>query len=222
MIAEVVKVKIIPEDFITAATCNNFYNLEWLFQQNDSELYQHTFTQNQLQSLLRVSCLGGSVEMTKFWIKLGGVDDAYHRNTLLSTLCSERKDNVEMLKLLLESGADANGMYCFAPLPSCISRGNFKMAKLLLESGSTATGEILAEVAMAKGGREGEEDLLLVAKMLIERGAKVVGNHKAFYHSIRSGNETLVKLLLDHGASVCFFSFYSLSLFYCFSLLTVV
>lgn len=190
-----------PEDYTRAAMCNNFPTLQFLFHHDHSDLHPHTFTHTHLQSLLRLSCLGGCVEMTSFWIKLGGnVNTSYYGNLLVKSICRRDKDNVEMMKLLLDNGADTDGDKVSLPLVACIHRGHLKMAKLLLERGSSVNGEALATVARI--GRVGEKEALEIAREIIERGAEVVNNHLAFYYAVCSSNDILVKMLLENGASV--------------------
>ena len=118
-----------------------------------------------------------------------------------------RVDEVETARLLLEAGADANGLtgLGISPLSLAIEEGSPAMATLLLEHGADAngtltTGESLLMSAAAIGVTE-------VVATLLDHGAVVdyrdpEYDQSALMVAAREGHADIVALLLAHGAAV--------------------
>ena len=112
--------------------------------------------------------------------------------------------HTELVKLLLEHGADANikSEYGYTPLYRACDKDNTEVVKLLLEHGADVNskdnyGNTLLYSACKNNNTE-------LAKLLLEYGADVNNKNKyggtLLYWACLKNNTELVKLLLDYGA----------------------
>ena len=112
--------------------------------------------------------------------------------------------HTELVKLLLEHGADANikSEYGYTPLYRACDKDNTEVVKLLLEHGADVNskdnyGNTLLYSACKNNNTE-------LAKLLLEYGADVNIKNKyggtLLYWACLKNNTELVKLLLDYGA----------------------
>jgi hypothetical protein len=106
------------------------------------------------------------------------------------------RDNVEIVKLLLERGADANkkdSFYGATPLSWAFDKGNATTARLLIEHGATAKADLL-EDAVGKGSPE------LVALVLekVKVGADDLSG--ALAAATEAKNDKLAEQLTKAGA----------------------
>ena len=120
------------------------------------------------------------------------------------------KGHVEVVKLLLEHGANPNArdMYGVTPLHLAARKGHVEITKLLLEHGADPN-------AKEKLGGETPlywavvHDRIDTAKLLLEHGAdpnnkskRFIVNERAVLHwAVRNENVDLVRLLLEKGAN---------------------
>jgi ankyrin repeat protein len=123
---------------------------------------------------------------------------------------ASRRGHVEIVKLLLEHGADPNirDMYGETPLHDAAYWGHADVVKLLLEHGADLSAK----------NKYGETPLFLaihseygteVAKLLLERGADpnvrskrmLYGRRTPLHYAVLGGDVELARLLLEKGAN---------------------
>jgi len=124
--------------------------------------------------------------------------------------------DVEMLRLLIENGADVNtygdvgeGVKT-TPLMAISGKGNLNLeiAKVLIESGANVNlsgrGNEGANMTALHGASAGST--IEMVKLLIENGADIhkrgVNNFTALHFATLGGNVEIVQCLLDNGADV--------------------
>jgi ankyrin repeat protein len=126
------------------------------------------------------------------------------------------EEKVDMVKLLLEAGADVNAVYEHGrttslhrgqrratPLHWAVSKGPIDMVKLLLEAGADVNvtnvyGDTPLHMAASESGLEAVE----ITKLLIQKGADVnaKNNHSKTPSAVaHSSNSDVAKLLRSHG-----------------------
>lgn len=120
-----------------------------------------------------------------------------------------RKDNEQVLQLLLENGADTNANvgYYGNPLQAAVAQtGREEIVKLLLENGAdiNAKGGIHGNALVAATCRSGDENII---QLLLENGADVNGEGGMYGNALQAtiaqgGQEGTVKLLLENGADI--------------------
>jgi len=119
-------------------------------------------------------------------------------------------DNTELVKLLLEHGADARAKskHGETALHSAASRGDTEIAAMLIERGADVNAEISGGTTpLHQGSWNGHEEIL---KLLLAKGAEVdpktTGGVTPLYQAAGPGAERhdkgCVEVLLAHGASV--------------------
>lgn len=107
--------------------------------------------------------------------------------------------HVEIVKLLLERGADVNGMGHFGgpPMLAAAYGGQVEVAKLLLEAGadvnSRGTGSYQSALCYAVQGGH-----LEMVELLLLKGADFTGTYKS-YRQAWKGNQTLVEIAAGKG-----------------------
>jgi len=106
------------------------------------------------------------------------------------------RDNVEIVRLLLDRGADANkkdSFYGATPLSWAFDRGNAATARLLIERGATTNARLLDE-AVDKGNPELVALVLEKAKLGADDLAGALGN------AIEAKNDAVAEQLRKAGA----------------------
>ncbi len=109
------------------------------------------------------------------------------------------KNNSQIVRLLLERGADANArdIYGNTALILASRHGHHEIVKLLLNRGADVNAITnIGHTALAYASKDGNEEIV---KLLIDRGADVTTE---LMRTTRydNGNKEIVKLLLDNGA----------------------
>jgi len=112
-------------------------------------------------------------------------------------------EKVEMVRLLLEKGADANSRGGVA-LAMAADQGNMEMVRLLLDKGANPEGKDgFGGTALLKAVERGNID---VVKLLLDKGANTEaksGNGPTALHlAATRGDTEVVKLLLEKGANI--------------------
>ena|SRR5215467_7202711 len=116
--------------------------------------------------------------------------------TALSYACD--RENVEMVKLLIERGADVNvkdTFYGEAPIGWALSKKNAAIVKLLLDKGAAGV-----ERALSTGIQDGDIELVKVA--LAKGGLKPETLNSALRRATNGKNQDIVDLLKKSGAVV--------------------
>ena len=129
-------------------------------------------------------CAGGYVELCKFMIKTGSAVNSALR-------FASRKGRLEVIKLLLEAGADVNANNNLALGAS--RKGHLEVVKVLLEAGADVHAE--DDYALRRASRNGN---LEVVRCLLDAGANVYAFDKYSERwAMRNGHFVVVKLLED-------------------------
>ena len=112
--------------------------------------------------------------------------------TPLMIACKGKRDQLELVQLLLESNVnvDAQSNFGFTALLYACKGGNLEIVELLLEKGAVVSERALSPAC--KGGN------LEIVKLLLEKGAVV--SERALSPACKGGNLEIVKLLLEKGA----------------------
>jgi ankyrin repeat protein len=134
----------------------------------------------------------GSVEDVK-----NALPSTNERHINMAFLIASKKGNLEIVRLLLENGADVHVENDDA-LRLASQEGHLEMVRLLLEKGVNVNAKYghALRAASAAGHLE-------IVKLLIENGAKVNAKEdEALREASRSGHFKIVKLLIENGAKV--------------------
>ncbi|MDB9372166.1 ankyrin repeat domain-containing protein [Nodularia sphaerocarpa] len=144
-----------------------------------------------------------------------GVDinspDEYESRTPLMFAVSSPHANIDMVRLLVENGADVNALdtYKRTVLGLTVQSGNLEKIKFLLDAGAdinyqTPNGYDVLIDAMYGRDITKNENLLAIIDLLIKRGAKLTGvsdyGESALIRASRTGRFDAVKILLAAGA----------------------
>ncbi len=145
-----------------------------------------------------------------------GVDinnvDKHSCQTPLMIAVSNRDVNIEMVRFLVENGADINavgGKYKSTVIDLAIQAGSLDKIRFLLDAGvdinyRTSNGYDVLIHAMCGRDIKQDENLIPILNLLIERGVEVDGvssyNESALKIAYRNLRFDAVKLLLDAGA----------------------
>lgn len=90
--------------------------------------------------------MAGKVQVVKFWIVLDANVKADENKGLLYS-----SYDIEMEKLLLDSGAFVDGDQSYLPLEGALFRGHLRKAKLLLERGASGNESALHSLSIIQG-----------------------------------------------------------------------
>jgi ankyrin repeat protein len=115
-------------------------------------------------------------------------------------------DSVQLLKLLLEKGADPNSLAGDTSLLHVAAElGDRQAVELLLDRGARIEGvkKKTGDTALHLAARSGHEDTV---RILLDRGAKIEtkdnDGQTALHLAARNGHEDTLRLLLDRGAEI--------------------
>ncbi|MGB7375563.1 MAG: ankyrin repeat domain-containing protein [Rivularia sp. (in: cyanobacteria)] len=140
------------------------------------------------------------------------VDKKNSYQTPLMIAVSNRDVNIEMVRFLIENGADINavgGKYKSTVIDLAIQAGSLDKIRFLLDAGvdinyQTSNGYDVLINAMYGRDIKQDENLIPILNLLIERGVEVDGvssyNESALKIAYRNLRFDAVKLLLDAGA----------------------
>ena len=144
-----------------------------------------------------------------------GADINNVRSDFGTPISAAAKGNqTEMVRLLLDKGADPNIHDGRNVLQQAAYEGSLEIVLLLLENGAIihpdpphlnylSRSPLRTTDALQAASLGGSEDIV---KLLLERGAKVhtkmPGNGSALYFAAHKGHKTIVELLIVHGADV--------------------
>ncbi len=140
------------------------------------------------------------------------VDKKNSYQTPLMIAVSNRDVNIEMVRFLVENGADINAVenkYQNTVLGLAVKAGNIDKIRFLLDAGvdinyRTSNGYDVLINAMCGRDIKQDENLIPILNLLIERGVEVDGvssyNESALKIAYRNLRFDAVKLLLDAGA----------------------
>jgi len=137
-------------------------------------------------------------------VKAGeGVAETNRYNvTPLSLAC--RNGNAEMVKLLLDAGADPNQELNGGetPLMTAARTGSAGCIRLLLEKGAEIDAKERGQTALMWAAAKGHAD---VVKLLLDKGAdfktSLDSGFTAFLFAVRAGHSPVVKIFLEAGTS---------------------
>jgi ankyrin repeat protein len=153
----------------------------------------------------------GHVGVARLFIERGASfrwRDNEQRQSAMEAACF--KGHIEVVKLLLESGANSSGGHYLRPYPiHCAAiMGHTDIVQVLIDAGASAdtctgrpAGGSYPPLQLAVRG--GHEDTVM---LLINKGAKINlrirGMHTALEEAVRGNHLWAVKLLLESGAKV--------------------
>lgn len=139
-----------------------------------------------------------------FW-KNKKLNSEYFDKSPLETAIDQ--NNVEMVELLLNKGANPNISGCAShalPIIRAIEENNLKIVRLLVDHGAdlniSCYGQVPLEKAIAKGNSE-------IIQFLLNNGADPnwkndTASENAFMYAVKKGTPEIVSLLIDKGARV--------------------
>jgi len=147
----------------------------------------------------------GSLDSIEKKIKKGAnVNEYKYYRTPLTCAINER--NIEIVKLLLENGADANKKDKDGDIPiTCaINKRDIEIVKLLLENGADANKEVKkGNTPLIYAVRKGDIEIL---KYLIKNGADVNATNKygvsILFIALKEGEPSLIDLILSKNPEV--------------------
>jgi len=98
--------------------------------------------------------------------------------------------HIEIVRLLLDHGADVNAKYNNMIIKWSFRRRNFELIELLLDHGADIQAALVYAIDIGK---------LDIVEFLIEKGAELDSVPKKLYNAIRTRNIELVNFILDYG-----------------------
>ena len=129
------------------------------------------------------------MEILRYFLD-NGIDVNYVSNDVWSTFleASCQFENIEAAVLLVEKGADVNGVGTSVPLLNAVSKGNVELVKLLIDNGADVN-----RIRVFDDGSKSDSALMTatqggyldIIKMLVENGANIELQHW-------SGNDTVI------------------------------
>jgi len=152
-----------------------------------------------------------NIQIAKMLHKYGGKVDlpcGKHGVTPLLPACQQ--NSFEIVKFLVNNGADANQKYKAAgnqtPIRFACKTGNIELVNFLLENGADLENEPDDRLTpLIQASRSNHYDLV---KFLIEKGANVNAYARdkecALNQAIKNNNYKIVKLLIDNGAKLSY------------------
>lgn len=220
LIAEVTRTDTLLEDLIITAKTGRVDTLEWLLQPtNTRSKVSLPLSSDNLNLLLHVACKYGQYEVAKMMIGLGAdVNSEVKCKYPLYIVCDAVEENVEIVVLLLESGAkvDVFGSEIdeddtsdkdygrTSALMASLERQHTKIAKLLLQRGA-----MVLDYALNIAAKITSEEGVEIMRILMDKGAEdvvlQVTHTSALYNAVSCINVEGVKLLLENGAKVRFY-----------------
>lgn len=138
--------------------------------------------------LLVAASTNGSLEVVRLLLEKGVTLDAADTTGLTPLIAAAAVDDTEVAKLLLEKGADPNAggeRPARHALSAAASNGNVALTRLLLARGA----KINAATSPLAGGT-------------VKNGPIQSGSVTALHAAVVGGNQEVVKILLDAGATV--------------------
>jgi ankyrin repeat protein len=163
---------------------------------------------------LTIAAKMGNLELVSFLIEMGANPNPQDTSTCYPALFeATSRDDKEMVKLLLNCGADTDASSsrkgCASPLVSAAENGDLQLVQLLLRRGvHTEDRGFRQGTALGIAADRGHSEL---ARELLDAGAAVrspafIGlrplytDSSALYKAIESGHQSVVELLLAHKA----------------------
>jgi len=170
-----------------------------------------------------IACENGHVNIVKYFIEHGGADinekfmwqysmgEEIYFGTPLIIACRKKNDNYDMVKFLVEKGADINKKDGFGETPlfaACnitnANENNEKIVKYLIDHGADVNKEGMFKKTPLYVACESRN--VNIVKYLIEHGADVNKENRdgetPLFAACNYRDEDIVKYLIAHGANV--------------------
>ena len=163
--------------------------------------------------------IGGTVDDLAQYVHAVGIQAAKDSAGEPVLAVAARYGKIDMVKYLLENGADPKVTYGggqTALITSCGPNANYELVELLIDAGSnvnavTTYGDTPLSMLLAYLGNDRKAIVPIVA-LLLDAGADVNGvtatafgsyrGYKYFQYAILSNNPELLKLLVDHSIDI--------------------
>lgn len=143
----------------------------------------------------------GDLKLVEFLIRKGADISKMREVVETPLICAVTLQQLDIVKCLLEQGADVNLGKKTYPLKAAVQTGNVKMVELLLNAGANVhvrenEGGTVIDVAAMEGHTE-------IVKLLLEYGAQLSNKYEAaFENALYAKNMDLMELLLQIDADV--------------------
>ncbi|KAL5592674.1 hypothetical protein FOBRF1_013700 [Fusarium oxysporum] len=173
----------------------------------NSYLYRYNVEQSGSSALLWVAKHGRLTEAEKL-LREGANIQVTNDVFSIALVLSAEEGHKEMVKLLLDNGADVNaqggGLYGTA-LQGASTEGHEPIMKLLLDKGADVNAQVEEHGTALQGASAGGHEPIV--KLLLDNGADVNAHGGGLYGTALQaaaveGHEQIVKLLFDNGAYV--------------------
>ncbi|XP_059168430.1 serine/threonine-protein phosphatase 6 regulatory ankyrin repeat subunit B-like [Physella acuta] len=150
---------------------------------------------------LHESCKSGCFELVEILVKAKANVNLIDKNTKTALCYSVENGFVEIVRLLVDNGADVNYTSLTTPLHESCKDGCFELVKMLVQAGADVNKtDYPGDSPLCISTRRGKIDIV---QFLVENGADVnIGKSPPLFYACDEGYFEITKSLVEAGADV--------------------
>ena len=170
---------------------------EILARLDEVELFDELYHDYKLyineENLIKIIAIHSSYNMANYLINRN-VNLNFDNRAIVFAATSSSPKSVQMLKLLVEHGADIH-IYNDKPLSVSVSTGRMDNMQFLIENGATIGDDLINSIQFHDSNIE-------IIKYLVNNGLNLLTDNYGLKIAVSMGATKITKLLLDMGADV--------------------